>query len=456
MNTSAPVRHLETSYPARYPGELLVAFSRSLLDGTRRVEAAGQAASADVVRMGTGGPRSIVYLRHPDLVRAVLIDENDGVTKARGLRLAEAIVGKGLLTLEGEAHAARRRLVLPAFHHGHVRGYADTMVEQTLRETDGWTDGVPFDLHASMSRLTLGIAAQTLFGASVDRERIAHALTEASAAFDRMQHPLGELFMRLPTPNTRRSRRARAAIDAEVYRMIGEGRRTGAASTGDAAAGTLLGLLLSATDESGTPLTDTEVRDEAITLLLAGHETTAVALAWTWPLLAAHPDVLARLHEEVDTLGHPPTFDDVGRLPYTRQILAESMRLFPPAWSFARQAARDLDLDGVAVAAGTTVLLAPLFLHRDPRFWPDPERFRPERFTPEQKRARHKFAYYPFSAGRRGCIGEQFAWTEGVLVLATIAQRWRIEPAGPLPLPVGSVTYRPSGPMPARAVLRER
>ena len=439
--------HPEIRYPSRWPGELLVAFARDLLDACGRLDGAGRDAGADVVRAGPDG-RGLVWLRHPDLLRAALIDENDGVTKARGLRLAQSVLGLGLLTLEAPDHAPRRKLVLPAFHHQRLRAYGATMVEAADAEADTWTPGEPFDLAASMGRLALAIASKTLFGADVDRARITAAVADAQLAFDRAQHPLGELLQRFPTPNTRRARRARAAIDGEVYRVIGERR----AAADD---GSLLDLLLAARDEdSGAGMSDDEVRDEAVTLLLAGHETTAVALGWTWPLLAAHPDVEARLHAEVDALDGPLGFESVRELPYTRQVLAEAMRLFPPAWVIGRQAARDLDLDGVPVAAGSTVLLPVLHTHTDPRFWPDPERFDPDRFAPEAKAGRHKFAYLPFSAGRRGCIGEQFAWTEGVLALAAIARRWRIRPAGPLPSPVGSVTLRPSGPIPVRAERR--
>ena len=438
--------HRSIPYPSRYPGELLVAFARDLLDATQRLERAGQRAGADVVHAGPAG-RGIVWLRHPDLVRAVLVDENSGVTKARGLRLAQAILGLGLLTLEEPEHGPRRRLVLPAFHHQRLQAYADVMVAQTQAETATWGNQ-PFDLAASMGRLALAIASQTLFGADLDRQRITDAVAQGQRAFDGAQHPLGELFARLPVPNTLRTRRARAAIDAEVYRVIAE--RRGAGDDGS-----LLDLLLAARDEdSGAGLSDGEVRDEAVTLLLAGHETTAVALSWAWPLIAGHPEVEARLHAEADALGGPPGFDDLARLPYARQVLAETMRLYPPAWVIGRQAGRDLDLDGVAIAQGSTVLLPPLTIQRDPRFWDRPERFDPDRFAPERKAGRHKFAYFPFSAGRRGCIGEQFAWTEGVLILATVAQRWRVRLAGPLPPPIGSVTLRPSAPIPVRAERR--
>ena len=438
--------HPEIQYPSRYPGELLVAFARDLLDACGRLDAAGRESGADVVRAGPAG-RGVVWLRHPDLIRAALIDENSGVTKARGLRLAQTILGLGLLTLEEPDHAPRRKLVLPAFHHQRLRAYGATMVEAAEAETRTWTPGEPFDLAASMGRVALAIASQTLFGADVDRARITSAVAQAQIAFDRAQHPLGEILQRFPTPNTLRARRARSAIDAEVYRVIGERR----AEHDD---GSLLDLLLAARDEdSGAGLSDDEVRDEAVTLLLAGHETTAVALGWTWPLIAAHPDVEARLHAEVDAL-NDLDFDSVRRLPYTRQVFAEAMRLYPPAWVIGRQAARDLDLDGVPVARGTTVLLPILHTHTDPRFWPYPERFDPDRFEPEAKSDRHKFAYLPFSAGRRGCIGEQCAWTEGVLALAAIARHWRVRPAGPLPPPVGSVTLRPSGPIPVVAERR--
>ena len=428
-------------YRSRYPGSVLVAITRDLLDGTRRIEAQGQEAGADVVRVPLPLGREIVWLRHPDLVRALLIDENAGVTKARGLRLAQAILGRGLLTLELPEHTTRRKLVLPAFHHRRLRGYAETMAALTAREAAGWAPGRPLDAAASMNRLTLAIASQTLFGADVDREQIGRAVSEALRSFDRAQHPLGEVFARLPLPNTLRSRRARARIDGEVYRLIADHR---AAPGQD----DLLGLLLDARDEdSGAGLSDEEIRDEVVTLLLAGHETTAVALAWTWALLAQHPDVEARLHAEVDAFDGPLAFDDLARLPYTRAVFAEAMRLYPPAWVVGREAARDVRLDGVPVAAGTTILFGPLWLHADPRFWDAPERFDPDRFAPDRKGDRHKFAYLPFSAGRRGCIGEPFAWMEGVLVLATVARRWRLGLAGPVPPPHGSVTYRPSGPV---------
>jgi len=442
MEAPAQTAYRSVDYRSRYPGAILLDFTRNLLEGTRKIEDAGRKADADLVRVSLLGAKTLVWLRHPDLIRALLIDENDGVTKARGLRLAKAIFGEGLLTLEIPEHTRRRKLVLPAFHHQRLRAYAEVMTERTVGELATWTTDTPLDVAASMSRLTLAIASRTLFGTEVDRDRIARAVAGALAAFDRSQHPFGELFAKLPTPNTRRARQARADIDVEVYRIIAEHR---------AAPDThqdLLDLLLSARDEdSGEGLSDAELRDEVVTLLLAGHETTAVALAWTWALLAENPEAEARLHAEVDALDGPPTFNDMARLPYTRGVFAEAMRLYPPAWAIGREAARDIELAGVPVAKGSTILFGPLWLHSDPRFWSDPTAFDPDRFTPARKAERHKFAYLPFSAGRRGCIGEQFAWMEGVLVLATVAQRWKLRLARPIPAPHGSVTYRPSGPV---------
>ncbi|MDT0633015.1 cytochrome P450 [Rubrivirga sp. S365] len=421
--------------------ELLAAFMRELKEGVDRLDAVG----GDLV-IAEGWPLPpVAHVRHPDLLRELLVDRNEDVTKARGLRLARTVLGDGLLTSEPPRHTRRRRLVLPAFHHGRLQGYGRTMVDLTRAETAGWAEGEPFDAAEAMNRLALAIAGQTLFGADVlsDADRVSGAVRDAMAGFDGAQYPLADRLMWLPTRANRRSKAARATLDALVYGLIDERRREPDVEHAD-----LLGMLLDARDdEAGGALTDEEVRDEAMTLLLAGHETTAVALAWTWALLARNPDAEARLHAEVDALAAPPTFDDLDQLPYTRQVFAESMRLFPPAWTVGREAARDTELGGRPLPKGTTILFAPLHLHRDPRFWDEPEAFRPERFAPEARAGRHKFAYLPFSAGRRGCIGEQFAWIEGTLVLATVAQRWRLELAAAPPAAHGSVTLRPSGPV---------
>ena len=429
-------------FPARFPFELTLTFFRDLQAGIARLDAVG----GDLVVVSAPGLPPLYLLRHPDVVREVLVDRNADVTKARGLRLAARILGHGLLTSEPPVHTRQRRLVLPAFHHGRLRLYGQTMVDLAQAEADRWSEGEAVDGAAAMGRLALAIAGRTLFGADVlsDADRVSGAIRDAMLAFDRAQYPLADKLMWLPTRANRTAGRARGVLDGVVYGLIAERR-----AAPDAAHDDLLAMLLDARDEdTGEAMTDEEVRDEAMTLLLAGHETTAAALAWTWLLLAQHPDVEARLHAEVDALDGPPSFEVLDRLPYTRQVFAESMRVYPPAWAVGREAARDTTLGGHAVPKGSTVLFAPYFLHRDPRVWDAPELFRPERFEPDARAERHKFAYLPFSAGRRGCIGEQFAWVEGTLVLATIAQRWRLRLAGPAPATHASVTLRPAGPLP--------
>lgn len=429
-------------FPARFPFDLTLTFLRDTRAGIDRLDAVG----GDLVEVTAPGLPGLVLVRHPDLVREVLVDRNADVTKARGLRLAARILGHGLLTSEPPVHTRQRRLMLPAFHHGRLRLYGQQMVALAHAEADRWAAGRPIDGATAMNRLALAIAGRTLFGADVlsDADRVSAAVRASMEAFDRAQYPFADKLMWLPTAANRTADRARQTLDAVVYGLIDERRAAPGAPHDD-----LLAMLLDARDEdTGEAMTDAEVRDEAMTLLLAGHETTAAALAWTWLLLAQHPAAEARLHAEVDALGGPPTIDDLARLPYTRQVFAESMRLYPPAWVVGREAARDLALGGHPVPARTMILFAPLGIHRDPRFWDEPDAFRPERFEPEAKAARHKFAYLPFSAGRRGCIGEQFAWAEGVLVLAAIAQRWRLRMAGPAPDAHASVTLRPAGPLP--------
>ncbi len=443
-----PPAYRVVRYQSSRPLGLVAAFARDLRDGIGRLDAAG----GDLVVASAGRLPGLALVRHPDLVGEVLVGLDDRLTKARGLRLARTILGDGLLTSEPPVHTRQRRLILPAFHHQKLRLYAHAMVDAALEESAAWRDGGPLDAAAAMSRLTLAIAGRTLFGADVlsQADTVGAAVAETMAAFDRSQFPLADRLTWLPTPTNRRARRARAVLDGVVYRLIDERRAEGVGQHDD-----LLDMLLAAQDEdSGRGMTDDEVRDEAMTLFLAGHETTAVALAWAWAALAAHPDAEAAFHAEVDALGETPSFDTLPRLPVTRAVVAETMRLWPPAWAVGREAAADVTLAGETLRRGTTILFSPYHIHRDPRFWDDPERFSLDRFLATAP-ARHKFAYVPFSAGRRGCIGERFAWTEAVLVLATLGQRWRLAPAGPMPEPQGSVTLRPAGPMPMTAEARD-
>jgi cytochrome P450 len=378
--------------------------------------------------------------------------QHDAFIKGRALRLTKVVLGEGLLTSEDPLHRRQRRLALPAFHHRRIAGYAAAMVDYAARRDAEWHHGQTVDVDAEMMRLTLEVVGKTLFDAEVGGESsaISQAMGVAIQMFDRTSNPLAEWLNRLPLPGTIRLRRARQRLDETIYRIIDAHR---AADRDD-----LLALLLAARDEdTGAAMTDRQVRDEAMTLFLAGHETTAVALTWTWYLLAGHPEAEAKLHAEVDAVlaGRRPAFDDLPALAYTRQVFSEAMRLFPPAWALSREATRDVDLLGHPLPRGATVVLSPYLLHRDPRFWNDPERFDPDRFGPEARAARHKFAYLPFSTGPRGCIGEQFAWTEGILVLATLARRWRFRrTTDAFPGVRPRITLRPDGPIPMRVEAR--
>src|SRR5712692_10503527 len=371
--------------------------------------------------------RQDVFLaKHPDLIRDVLVTNQHDYAKGAGLQWAKRFLGEGLLTSEGELHTRQRRLAQPAFHRQRIGSYAAVMADYAARSGEGRREGALFDMHAEMMALTLAVAAKTLCDADVGSEAavIGEALTDVLSLFPRFVLPFAGLLHRLPLPATRRFERARARLDGVVYRMIEDRRRSGE-DRGD-----LLSMLLMARDEEGDGgrMSDAQLRDEVMTLFLAGHETTANALSWTWYLLARNPEAEARLHEEIDTVlgGRRPVFEDLPRLRYAEMVLAESMRLYPPAWGLGRRSLRDQVLGGIAIPVDALVLMSPYLVQRDPRFFPEPLRFDPTRFTPEAKASRPKFAYFPFGGGARQCIGEPFAWMEGVLILSTIAQGWRL------------------------------
>jgi cytochrome P450 len=401
----------------------------------------------DVVLFRLGRQR-MALLNHPDHVEDVLVTRARLFKKGRALERAKGLLGEGLLTAEGEAHLRQRRLVQPSFHRQRVEGYAQAMVAHAARSAERWRDGGEIDVAAEMTQLTLTIVGDTLFGADVggDAQSIRQALTDVFEIFPITMSPLGPLLEHLPLPVVRRSKRARATLDRIIYRIIDERRRT-SADRGD-----LLSMLLLAQDEeqNGARMTDTQVRDEAMTLFLAGHETTANALTWTWHLLAQHPDVERRLHEELDTVvgDRLPRADDAASLPYTRRVLSEVMRCYPPAWGIGRRAIEDVEIGGYTIPRGTVVLMSQYLLHHDARFFPEPERFDPDRWLPERQRTRPRFAYFPFGGGNRVCIGESFAWTEGILVLATLARHWRLERVETAPVPMKAMlTLRPARPI---------
>lgn len=399
------------------------------------------------------GSQPIVILSHPDDIRDVLVTHQKSFIKGRALERAKLLLGEGILTSEGELHLRQRRLIQPAFHRSRIATYARQMSAAAGVARDRWRDGSIMDANAEMMRVTLDIVARTLFNADVDSEagEIAAAINATFEAFDFGYAPFAAILDRLPTPRRRRFRRGRARLDETIYRLIRERRATGE-DRGD-----LLSMLLLARDEEGDGqgMSDEQIRDEALTLFLAGHETTANLLSWTWLLLSRHADVERKLHDEVDdALGDRlPTLDDLPSLPYTRQVLAESMRLYPPAYIIGRRSTAPYRVRDFAFDAGTVFLLPQYIVHRDSRWWPAPDRFDPSRWaTPDDRRP--KFAYFPFGAGTRICIGEQFAWTEGTLVLATLARRWCLRVIGRDPDREPIITLRPKGGLPVRVERR--
>jgi cytochrome P450 len=383
----------------------------------------------------------VYFISHPDFIEQVLVTHNRKFIKGRILRKNRRLFGDGLLTSEGDFWLRQRRLAQPAFHRGRVASYADTMVKYADRLLAEWKDGEERDLHAEMMRLTLQIVAKTLFDADVDKD--AKEVGRALGALMELNSDFRKLILTptwLPTPRNIRAAIAIRRLDKIIFRFIEE-RRTSGKDAGD-----LLSMLLAARDEDGSRMTDRQLRDEAITIFLAGHETTANALSWTWMLLSQNPAVEAKLHAELDAVlaGRTPSLDDLPNLRYTGHVITESMRLYPPAWGMARVAIEDVEIGGYPIPKGCGISLAQWVVHRDARWFDAPEEFRPERWEGDLMKRLPRFAYFPFGGGPRQCIGNNFAVMEATLLLATIAQRFRIRlvPGHPV-VPMPSITLRP-------------
>lgn len=390
------------------------------------------------------GPWRAYLVNHPDLIQEFFAQAQN-FQKEPALQITKTILGEGLLTSEGETHKRQRRLIQPSFHRQRVASYASIMVDKALSLTRDWKDGRTLDINEEMMHIALAIVGKSLFGTDLEESAQEIGLTQSEALTvfkDWMYRPFPTLWQKLPLPSTFRVRRARKTLDKTIYRLITEHRQSGVDN------GDLLSMMLFAEDTKGGGgrMTDIQVRDEAATLLLAGHETVGNALTWTWYLLDQNPAVAEKLHQELDRVlgGRAPRFEDYPELRYTEKVFSESMRLLPPAWALGYQAIRDTRIGGYDIPKGSVVNVVQSIMHRDPRYWTDPEKFDPERFTPEAKAARPRFAYFPFGGGPRQCIGEPFAWMEGVLVLAVLAQRWkpRLVPGHPVEL-FPSITLRP-------------
>jgi cytochrome P450 len=364
------------------------------------------------------GPSHIIFLNDPALIREVLVVQHENFVKERTQRRTKMLLGEGMITAEGAKHRRERRAAQPTFHRERLASYASAIVEETRATVALWHAGKVIDLSREMMQLTLRIVARTLFSTSLRREanQLADAINEIMSIYNYLVGlPAIELLIHLRAPVVSRFPRARARIDDVIYRMI-DSRLADPAGHND-----LLTMMIDSAEET---LDRDDIRDQVITIFLAGYETVANALTWTMYLLSQNPEAEHRLHAEVTQLlgDGLPAYEDVPALKYTEQVFAESMRLYPPAWAMGRQAVRDFDLGPYRLPAGTTVLISQFTTQRDPRYWDDPLAFRPERFATGNHR--HRLIYFPFGAGPRQCIGERFAWMEGVLILATIAQCW--------------------------------
>jgi cytochrome P450 len=364
--------------------------------------------------------RHVWCVSSPELVSELLVEKEASFHKAPGLSVyGRQLLGDGLLTAEGDDHRRKRKLLAPAFAAKRIAGYGEVMAGLAETHAGRWRAGQVIDVADEMMRLTLAIVGKTLFDADIEGEArvVGDALTDAMEFMvDSLTMPLP---MTWPLPRNKRMRQATAALDEIVYRIIAERR----ASPGDR--GDVLSILLEARDDDGTGLTDKDVRDEIMTLMLAGHETTANTLAWTWYLLTTHDAAYDRMCAEVDAVGHRPAVGDLPRMPWTRQVIEEAMRLYPPAYAVARVADVATTIGPVEIQPGEIVMVTIRGIHRRPDLWPEPDAFRPERFTEEANKARPRYAYMPFGAGPRVCIGNHFAMMEAHLIASTIARQWR-------------------------------
>jgi cytochrome P450 len=394
------------------------------------------------------GRRHIVFVNHPDYLREVLVVQASNFVKERTQQRAKLLLGEGMITADGAMHKEQRQAAAPAFHRQRMAAHAEEIVRRAARLREEWSKGEKRDVHREMMTLGLGILGATLLGTELGGA--VHELNDAMADIMDVYNaivllPGIRLLLQIPFTPLRKFVHARAKLHEAVERLIAEHRRRGEDDSGT----DLLTMLLEAQRAQGW--SDEYLRDQVMTVTLAGYETTAIGLTWTWYLLSQNAEAERRMHEEIDRVieGRLPCYDDLPRLRYTEMVMAEALRLYPPGWAMGRLALHDFELGPYRLPAGTTVLASQYILHRDARFFPDPLRFDPERHTPEAKAARPRGAYCPFGMGPRQCIGESFAWMESVLVLATLAQRWKLRHderhevvAEPL------FTLRPKGGMP--------
>lgn len=387
--------------------------------------------------------RKFYLFNNPDCVQQILVARQHSFHKGPALDRVRELVGDGLLTSEDELHLRQRRMIQPMFHRQRIAGYADDMVSLTERVIARWQDGVTVDLYAEMTHISLLIISKTLFDTEMegDSDEIGQVIRTVIASFITNLDPLADIRMRLPLPSTRRILNARKRLNTLIEQMIAERRANGGR-------GDLLSMLIAAQDDQDQHhyMSDQQVRDEALTLFLAGHETTASSITWSLYQLAQNPEPARLLRDELDNVlaGRKPTYADLENLRYTRMVLSEAIRLYPPAWAISRISLEDVKIGDYAVPKDAMLLFSPWIVHRDERYYPEPLKFDPERWTPENVASRPKMSFFPFGAGARICMGEPFAWMEATLLLATIAQQWELhlEPGFSVELFAG-ITLRP-------------
>ncbi len=408
----------------------------------------------------------IIFVNDPEWIAEILVHQGPSFTKERTLQRMKILLGEGLITSEDPIHMRQRKLIAPAFHRQRIAGYAGEIVRSAEEQIAPWRNGATVDIGDQMMRLSLRIVARTLFDQEVTPE-VLSVVDEVNTIMGMYNFlvvfPAIERLLHLPLPGISTFRRSRQRLNAVIGRMIASRRalpREDLEGKGD-----LLSLLITAHYEAevsagpadGEAMTDTQVRDELLTVFLAGYETVANALTWTWYLLSENPEAAHRMYAEVDEVlgSRTATLADIPSLRYTEMVFAESMRLFPPAWAMGRKSTVPIQLGEFRIPAGANFFFSQYVIQRSPEFWDEPEAFRPERHAPEHKAGRHRFTYFPFGAGRRQCIGESFAWMEGVLSLATIAQRWRLHLLpGQTIIPQAKISLRPKFPMRMRLTAR--
>lgn len=419
----------------------ILAFRRDTLQFIR--EAARE--YGDVAHFRFGPKRHIYMLNNPEWIKEVLVTKQAHFRKAKGLQVARTVVGDGILTSEGKKHMRQRRLLQPAFHRDRIAEYGEVMVRQGVELMSEWKDGEVLDVHHDMMKVTLAIITETMFGKTVKEgaEKIAQAIDVGLKYVSSKATSFLDIPLSVPTRSNREFLESSEVLDKIIYRLIEERRKSGETGHKD-----LLGMLLAARDEDdGEGMTDEQVRDEVMTIFLAGHETTANTMSWIFYLLAKHPEAEQKLHDELKTVldGRLPTVEDIPRLTYANLIVQETLRLYPAAWMINREVVESVEIGGHTYEPGDTLMMSQYVMHRMEKYFDAPDEFRPERFEGDLLKRIPAYAYFPFGGGPRICIGNNFALMEATLLLATIAQTYKLrlaEPEKPVE-PEPLVTLRP-------------